>query len=212
VISHLPPAPFLYPIIDTGFSQNPVKDAGEFARAGARILQLRAKTENKRRTYDLIVEMSLFCLEKQVTLIVNDHVDIALLTSVGGVHLGQEDFPPHEARDLLGEKIIGFSTHTPNQFDVANQLPIDCIAIGPVYETLTKRTVNPHLGISQIIPLLERKSKPVVAIGGIRLESVPELVSSGVDGIAVISELYVHGPVYDTTSRFIDALDTTRRR
>jgi thiamine-phosphate pyrophosphorylase len=205
-VASLPKPPFLYPILDTELSEDPLLDAREIIRAGAKILQLRAKNLNKRAIYDLATHLTSLCNENQVCFLVNDWVDIALVTGASGVHLGQEDFPVDQARQLLEQKILGLSTHDLAQFQVANQLPIDYIAVGPIYETHTKRSSNRALGISGIRPLINEKSKPVVAIGGIRQENFPELLAAGIDGIALISELHRQGDLYDTVCRLLDSI------
>ncbi|MCI0414822.1 thiamine phosphate synthase, partial [bacterium] len=124
MIVGLPRAPFLYPILDTDFSEDPLQDARKIIRAGAKILQLRAKNLPKRAIYELVVDLASLCKENQVSCLVNDWVDIALITETSGVHLGQEDFPVEQARTLLERKILGLSTHNAAQFDVANRLPI----------------------------------------------------------------------------------------
>jgi thiamine-phosphate pyrophosphorylase len=206
-MSHqLPRSPFLYPIVDAQFSADPAADIEQLARAGVKILQFRAKEQSEREIFTLISRMVDICSASNVLLIVNDRVGIALLTNASGVHLGQEDFPVDHARSILGDSIIGLSTHNPKQFFVAQNSPIDYIALGPIYETTTKKTSDPVLRISTITPLLQRKSRPVVAIGGIRMQNFEELVSAGFDGIALISELYKYGNVYDTACRLLDEL------
>jgi thiamine-phosphate pyrophosphorylase len=184
-----------------------LQDAQKIIRAGAKILQLRAKNFRKREVYELATHLCSICIENQVCFLINDWVDIALVTETSGVHLGQEDFPAGHARFLLGEKILGLSTHNLAQFEVANRLPIDYIAVGPVYETKTKRSPNRAMGIPGIRPLIQGKFKPVVAIGGIRQENFPELLTAGVDGIALISELHRHGDLYDTVRRLLESLE-----
>jgi thiamine-phosphate pyrophosphorylase len=203
----LPKAPFLYPILDTEFSVDPLIDARKIIRAGAKMLQLRAKNLGKRAIYDLATHLASICNENQVCFLINDWVDIALVTETSGVHLGQDDFPVEQARPLMEGKILGLSTHTSAQFEVANRLAIDYIAVGPVYETGTKRSSNRGLGIPGISPLIQEKLKPVVAIGGIRQENFQELLAAGVDAIALISELHRHGDIYDTVCRLLELLE-----
>jgi thiamine-phosphate pyrophosphorylase len=202
----LPPSPFLYPILDAEFSFDVLKDAGEIIRAGAKILQLRAKKETKRRIYEITIALGKLCRENDVRFLINDHVDIALITEADGVHLGQTDFPPDEARKLLGDKLIGLSTHNAEQFQIANNLPVDYVAIGPIFETLTKSDSAPALGISVIAQLTKAKSKPVVTIGGIRRHHVAEILANRVDGIALISEIYHHNTVYENTRRLVEEI------
>src|SRR5688572_17024421 len=134
----LPAAPFLYPILDSKFSDDPLGDGRKLVKAGVKILQYRAKDRSQRQIYEETRGLAEVCAENRVCLIVNDHVGVALVTGASGVHLGQDDFPVLEARRLLGTKLIGISTHNHMQFTVAERWTIDYIAIGPVYSTTTK--------------------------------------------------------------------------
>jgi thiamine-phosphate pyrophosphorylase len=197
----LPKSPFLYPILDTEISSDVIGDAQKLIKAGIKILQLRAKIQSKRQIYDLSMELADLCREQDVRFLINDFVDVALVIKGSGVHLGQEDFPAPEARTLLGNRLIGCSTHTLEQFNVAQKSPADYIAIGPVYKTTTKRASNPVLGIATVDSWLRNKTKPVVAIGGIQPENFGELLKAGVDGIAMISALYRAGDIYEMAVR-----------
>ncbi len=200
----LPDSPFLYPIIDAEFSSDFAADTMKLIRAGVRILQVRAKNVSRRLLHDIVKEVELLCSEYHVRVIVNDSVDVALVTNASGVHLGQEDFPCADARNILPEKIIGISTHNEEQFEAAQKLDVDYVAIGPVYETGTKQGPNPPLGIPRIVPLLQKKIKSVVCIGGIRQHHVRSLLNAGCDGIAVISGLYFTNDVYEGACRLME--------
>jgi thiamine-phosphate pyrophosphorylase len=202
----LPRSPFLYPILDSGFSANLLVDAEALIRAGVKILQIRAKNETKKTIYNVTRQIAALCQEKKVCCIVNDCVDIALITQVSGVHLGQLDFPVSEARALLPEKIIGLSTHNQQQFLAANHESVDYIAIGPVFETRTKVNPDPVLGLTGTAALVQQKTKPVIAIGGIGRDQFKQLLRLNIDGIAVISELYRDGNVYENASRLMDMI------
>jgi len=206
MLSSLPRSPFLYPILDAEHSTNLLVDAQDVIRAGAKILQIRAKKEGKRRLYGITQEITALCGEERVCCIVNDCVDIALITDASGVHLGQLDFPVTEARSLLPGKIIGVSTHNSDQFAEAGRQPVDYIAIGPVFQTTTKTNADPALGLSAVLSILKKKTKPVVAIGGIRREHIAQLLAAGVDGIALISEVYRSGAVYENVSRMMEKI------
>jgi thiamine-phosphate pyrophosphorylase len=200
----LPTSPFLYPILDSGYSTNLLADAEAVIRAGIKIFQVRAKNETRRSIYEITREIAALCNERKVCCIVNDCVDIALVTLVSGVHLGQLDFSANEARGLLQEKIIGLSTHNPAQFLSANNEPVDYIAIGPVFQTRTKVNPDPALGLEVIAALVRQKKKPVVVIGGIVRDQFAQLIRLNVDGIAVISDLYRAGSVYENASRMME--------
>jgi thiamine-phosphate pyrophosphorylase len=206
VVRKLPEAPFLYPILDSAYSVDLLGDAREAIRAGVRILQLRAKDLSKRRIFEMVEELSPLCLEKSVCMIVNDHVDIALVSNARGVHLGQDDFPAAEARRLLPDKIIGISTHTEQQFTGALELSVDYIAVGPIYSSLTKPRENPGLGASFLRRIRAWTTLPLVCIGGIQRHQFGELLSAGADGIALISEIYRTSSVYDSISALLQTL------
>lgn len=206
MIFPLPGSPFLYPILDSEFSSDLIGDAKQLIRAGVGILQLRIKNQPKRTVYEQATLLAGLCSAANICLILNDYVDVANVTPVSGVHLGQEDFPVDSAREVLGSKIIGTSTHTAGQYELAQKYPVDYIAIGPVFETQTKPTPNTALGIRNIASLLKHKTKPVVAIGGIDANHFGELLDAGVDGIAVISALYRAGDLYGTASTLLDLI------
>jgi thiamine-phosphate pyrophosphorylase len=204
MLFELPASPFLYPILDATFSTNLFVDAQAVIRAGAKILQIRAKNVTKRKICEIVTKIALLCEESDVCCLINDCVDIALVTRVSGVHLGQLDFPVPEARALLHGKIIGYSTHNAEQFAAAKNQPVDYIAIGPVFATTTKAYPDPVLGLPEVRAIVKQKTKPVVAIGGIDHDQIPQLIDSGIDGIAVISALYRDGGVYENASKIME--------
>ena len=134
---------------------------------------------------------------RNAKVIINDRVDIALLAGADGVHLGQEDLPPAEARRLLGPSaIIGFSTHTLEQAELAMLMPeLDYIAVGPIFSTSTKADADPVVGLD-LLKIVRKTvgSRPVVAIGGIKADTVAHVLHSGADSVATIAELYRTGP------------------
>jgi len=202
----LPLSPFFYPILDAGLSTDLAGDARDVIRAGARILQVRAKKQTKKWIYEKMQEIIPLCNESNACCLIDDCVDIALVTDGAGVHLGQLDFPVREARALLGSKVIGFSTHNMDQFLAAGDLPADYVTIGPVFPTGTKENADPALGIQEVAKIVRNKTKPVVAIGGILPEQIPSLIQCGVDGIAVISALYRNGNLYDNARRMLEKI------
>jgi thiamine-phosphate pyrophosphorylase len=124
-----------------------------------------------------------------VKLIVNDRVDVALAVGADGVHLGQDDLWPEAARRLLGDgAIIGYSTHTLEQARVATTLPIDYIAIGPIFRTTTKADTAPELGLAGLKRVRHVVGRlPLVAIGGITMTNAIDVIEEGADCVAVIS-------------------------
>jgi thiamine-phosphate pyrophosphorylase len=129
------------------------------------------------------------------SVIVNDRVDVALLAGAAGAHVGQEDLPPAAARRLLGpNSVIGYSTHTPAQIEAAVHEPVTYIAIGPVFGTATKATGYEPVGLDRVREAARIASdRPVVAIGGITLETAPHVIAAGASSVAVIGDLLTHG-------------------
>lgn len=198
----------MYPILDSAFSADLLGDAKEAIRAGIEMIQIRAKNLTKARILEIVEQLEPICSDNNTTLIVNDHADIVLVSRASGVHLGQEDFPVLECRRILPERIIGISTHNKEQFSAAVNLPVDYIAVGPVYETSTKHGQYEALGASYIRAIRPLTRVPIVCIGGIRKGNIAELLDAGANGIAMISELYRGQNLY---SSILDLLEVIRR-
>jgi thiamine-phosphate pyrophosphorylase len=168
-----------------------------FVEGGARLLQVRAKGLASRpflTLCDAVVELGQ---RHGARVIVNDRVDLARLSGAAGVHLGQDDLPPSAARAILGnDAIIGCSTHTVAQIEEARAEPVSYIAVGPVFGTRTKDTPYEAVGLS-LVAVAARLSggRPVVAIGGITLETAPSVLAAGATTVAVISDLLAGDPV-----------------
>jgi thiamine-phosphate pyrophosphorylase len=130
-----------------------------------------------------------------VQLIINDRIDIALIVGAAGVHLGQDDLSPEAARKLLGRQaIIGYSTHNVDQAISATKLPIDYLAIGPIFSTTTKSDTAPVLGLDGLRSVRRAIGEfPLVAIGGITLNNARAAIEAGADSVAVIRAL-LYGP------------------
>ena len=128
-------------------------------------------------------------------VVINDRTDLALLSGASGVHVGQDDLPVSAARRLLGpQAIIGYSTHTAAQIDAAALEPASYIAVGPVFPTQTKDTGYAQVGIGLVADAVKRsRGLPVVAIGGITLDTAPAVLAAGATSVAIISDLLVGG-------------------
>ncbi len=155
------------------------------------MIQLREKYGSPKDFYESAKEAIKIARPSSVRIIINDRVDIALAAGAGGVHLGQDDLPPARAREILGENaIIGFSTHNPEQAARAVKLPIDYLAIGPVFATATKENAEEPLGIEGVKRVREVIGNfPMVAIGGITFENFREIISAGANSVAIINNL-----------------------
>ena len=184
--------PKLYPITDARLSGlSHAEQVRRLSAGGATFLQLREKHLAPREFYREAEEALRVARSLGVRLIINDRVDIALALRAGGVHLGQDDLPPAAARAILGDQaIIGFSTHSVEQASVAARLPVDYLAIGPIFPTLSKENPEPVVGLEGLRRVREITGDiPLVAIGGIRLEHIPDVLKAGADSVAVINLL-----------------------
>ena len=182
--------PKIYPITDarlTGLSH--LEQVERLVRGGARIVQLRDKQAAPKDFYESAKSVVEFARARNVKIIVNDRVDIALAVGADGVHLGQDDLPPEYARKILGEKaIVGFSTHSVEQAAEAAAFPLDYIAVGPVFPTSTKENPDTAIGLETLKLTREIVGDfPLVAIGGIDRENARSVFRGGADSLAIIS-------------------------
>ena len=181
--------PRFYPVIDR--SIRPDLSLQQIARvlggAGVRLVQLRAKQASSGALLAEVKEL-VSVLPLEISLIVNDRADVAQLSRAAGVHLGQDDLPVVAARRLLGpDKLIGFSTHNPEQIEAAASAPVGYLAFGPIFSTATKADTQPVVGCAGLREVRKRTSKPLVAIGGITPANAAQAIEAGADSVAVIS-------------------------
>lgn len=184
--------PRLYPITDVRLSGlSHAEQVERLIAGGATLIQLREKHASPRDFYKDAEAAIRIAHAHGARIIINDRVDVALALRADGVHLGQDDLPARAARELLGKKaIIGYSTHNTAQATDTLSMPIDYLAIGPVYSTSSKENPDPVVGIDGVRRVrLAVGSFPVVAIGGITRARAGEVLAAGADSIACISEL-----------------------
>jgi thiamine-phosphate pyrophosphorylase len=185
--------PRIYPITDVSISGLSHADqVALFAESGATLVQLRDKHAPALQFYEQAKAALEVAAERGVQLVINDRVDIALALRAPAVHLGQDDLPPEAARRLLGEEaVIGYSTHWLSQALEATKLPVDYIAIGPIFQTSTKENPSPVVGLEGLRAVREAIGKlPLVAIGGITPANAEEVIEAGADSVAMISALW----------------------
>jgi thiamine-phosphate pyrophosphorylase len=155
---------------------------------GADTVQLREKTDSTRRMIEVAVNMAKVCRKSGVPLIVNDRLDVVLAADADGVHLGQSDFPIPLARRLLGkDKLIGGSAATMEEARICLADGADYVGFGPVYVTGSKDDAGPVSGPALLRQVVETIPLPIIAIGGITVDKVGEVMRAGAYGIAVIS-------------------------
>jgi thiamine-phosphate diphosphorylase len=184
--------PSIYPITDvklSGLSHS--EQIRRFGEAGAKLVQVREKHLSSAEFLADAQGALLTARAHGIATIINDRVDIAMVTGADGVHLGQDDIPVEAARSLLGPNaIIGISTHDLEQARRAAELPIDYIAFGPIFGTSTKTDPGPAVGLGLLRKARHIVGKiPLVAIGGITRENLEGVLEAGADSAAIIGDL-----------------------
>jgi thiamine-phosphate pyrophosphorylase len=185
----LPP---VYPITDKRLAGKSTHLAivRELVRGGATLIQIRDKETPARELLDDLCRCVEYGAKHGARIIVNDRCDLALFSGAAGAHVGMEDLPPVAARKLLGRKaVIGLSNDLPSQVISSNRLPIQYIGFGPVFATATKLDAAAHVGLAGLRAACRKSVMPVVAIGGIDLERIAEVLKAGAASAAVVSTL-----------------------
>ena len=201
--------PKLYPITDRRLSGlTHAEQVARLCEGGATLVQLREKHLPPREFYAEVFEALKVARAFGARLIINDRVDVALATGVEGVHVGQDDMPPETARLVVGKRmVVGFSTHGVEQAAAAARLPVDYVAIGPVFETSSKQKPDPVVGLEGVRRVREAiGNMPLVAVGGITAESAPPVLAAGADSVAVINALVGTSDPAEITRRTRDFL------
>ena len=178
----------LYVIIDPEVTagRDPLTIARGAVAGGARVLQLRDKLRDKGVSIDLANDLQDLCSQNDVLLIINDHVDVAVSVQSGGVHLGQTDLPPSNARSVLGyTQLIGRSNREYDQLVASQEMDVDHVAFGPIYATTTKSTGREPQGAERLSHARSLTNLPLVAIGGINISNIEPVIHAGADSICV---------------------------
>jgi thiamine-phosphate pyrophosphorylase len=185
--------PRVYPILDTeslearGLTLESA--AAALLEGGAGILQIRHKGHWSRQIFESAGGVARLCRDAGARLIVDDRADFARLLEAG-LHVGQDDLAPGDARLLLGSQaIIGYSSHNAGQLAAAEAEPVDYVALGPVFATRSKRNPDPEVGVDGVRRCRALVSKPLVAIGGIARGNALDVLRAGADSVAVIGDL-----------------------
>jgi len=181
-----------------GAGRTPLDVVQAFLSAGVRLIQLRAKTWESAAFLDLAHATVAAAASTGTIVLVNDRADIAVLSGAQGLHVGQDDLSPADARKVVGPASwLGLSTHSEPQWTAALDAPLSYVAIGPVFGTGTKATGYQAVGletVSLVSAAAGQRELPVVAIGGITLESAAAVIAAGASSVAVISDLLAGSP------------------
>jgi thiamine-phosphate pyrophosphorylase len=184
-----------------------LEEQARFAvEGGATAIQLRDKEMDGGELLRTAKILSALCGERGVLFIVNDRLDVALLSGADGVHLGQSDLPVREARRLAPRPfIVGASAHTPEEVLRAESDGADYVGLGAVFETGSKGGAA-VIGLERLRETAAVAALPSAAIGGITAENLPDVMRCGVDGVSVISAA-VRGDVKGNTRRLAKILE-----
>ena len=174
------------------------------AEAGATLFQYRNKTASMKDAYGEALALRQAAAKAGVLFIVNDRCDLALAVDADGVHLGQGDLPLDLARKVMGpEKLIGISTHNPDQVREATARQPDYLGFGPIFTPGSKQDHDPVVGIEGLRAMRALTSLPVFAIGGIQIDQVREVLRAGANGVAVISAILKAQDISQAVNAFL---------
>jgi thiamine-phosphate pyrophosphorylase len=160
------------------------------AEAGASLFQYRNKTASMKDAYVEALALRQAAAKAGVLFIVNDRCDLALAVDADGVHLGQGDLPLDLAKKVMGpDKLIGISTHNPDQVREATAGKPDYLGFGPIFKPGSKQGHDPVVGLEGLRAMRSLTSLPVFAIGGIQIDQAGEVMRAGANGVAIISAI-----------------------
>lgn len=198
--------PRLYPILDAGLLASRELEvyrvAAQMRAAGVSLLQYRDKVGSPQTVLQNAAAIGEAFAAANCRLILNDRADLALLADWDGVHVGQGDLLPEDARRVVGtDRWVGISTHNEEQVRLADASSADYIAVGPVFATGTKLDAEPVIGLDGVRHARSLTTKPIVAIGGITRQNARSVIEAGADSVAVISALFVEGESVEKVAR-----------
>jgi thiamine-phosphate pyrophosphorylase len=181
----------LYGILDLGYVD--IRDCGKMAEAmiagGVDLIQLRAKELGSAQIAEIAADLHCLMAGRGVPLIINDHPEVARVISAEGLHLGQDDMPLAEAREVAGaDCMVGKSTHSVDQAIRAFYEGADYIGFGPIFATPTKPDYPP-VGLEEIQKVHDAVRIPIFCIGGIKLDNLPDVLATGARRVVIVSGL-----------------------
>lgn len=197
--------PSIYALTSPLPGHAPAATAHRLAAAGVRWIQIREKQSDDRTTLSIVREAAA-AMPEGVSIFVNDRVDLALAGNASGVHLGDRDLPAADARTICGARLlIGVSTHSVEEaLQAAADDEVDYIALGPIFQSPTKNVRSP-LGVEPIRALRGATDRPIIAIGGISVGNIRDVLDAGADSAAIISALYLNDDIEENVRRLFEA-------
>jgi thiamine-phosphate pyrophosphorylase len=187
------PSSDIYAITASRFSlgRSNLEVVRRILEAGVKIIQYREKEFSMHQKYQECLAIRDLTAQYQACFVINDDIHLALAVEADGVHVGQDDLPPEAVRDLVGDKIlIGLSTHSPEQMEQAcGSGVVDYIGAGPLFQTFTKKDVQPPVGLRYLDYVVSHSRLPFVAIGGIKESNAAEVISHGAKCICLVTDI-----------------------
>ncbi|AIF50861.1 thiamine phosphate synthase [Pelosinus sp. UFO1] len=174
---------------DFSLGRSNIEVVKQWIDAGIKVIQYREKDKSMKLKYQECKIIRRLTKEAGVFFIVNDDIDLAMMVQADGVHIGQDDFPLEAVRELVGDMMIGISTHSPQQAQEAVASGADYIGVGPIFKTSTKKNVCQPVGLEYLDYVVKNIPIPFVAIGGITESNVAEVVKTGAKCIAMVTEI-----------------------
>lgn len=182
--------------------RNNIEVAKEILDSGVKILQYREKNKKVKQMYEECLVIRKMTQEAGALFIVNDHLDVAVAADADGVHVGQEDLPVNWVRKIIGpSRIIGVSTHSPEQAHKAAADGADYIGVGPIYTTQTKTDVCAPVGLEYLRYVVQNIDLPFVAIGGIKEHNLAQVLQTGAQTVALVTEIVGSSDIKGTIHR-----------
>lgn len=194
-----------------GSAQGMIETTRAAVQNGATCVQLRAPHWKKRALVECGRALKSVLADFNVPLIINDHADVCLAVDAEGLHVGQDDLSPLDARAIIGnEKVLGLSVSNTQELSAVDIRLVDHLGIGPIFSTSTKPDASAALGLDGFAALASRKPCPVVAIGSVKVPIVGDLIRSGADGVAVVFAICGQANPGEATKELARAVESAR--
>ncbi len=198
--------PKLYLITDRKRSRKPLYEViKEAAQAGIDAVQLREKDLSAKSLYGIAKDLKPFLKEKGVKLFINDRVDVALAVGADGVHLGGGSLPISVVKSIAASLIVGYSAHNVEEAMYAEKEGADFITLSPIFPTKKDYEAKP-IGVSSIVEVRKKVNIPILALGGINLENIEDVLLSGAFGVAFIGLVFESDNPYNVVKKVLDKL------
>lgn len=208
--SHIKPDYSLYLVTDSGMTgrEHLVETVAQAVDGGVTMVQYREKEGSTALMIREARALRDLLHTRNIPLIINDRLDVALAVRADGVHLGHNDMDPVIARKLTGTNtIIGYSVETWEDVRKAEQLDVDYLGVSPVFATPTKTDTGSPWGIEGLRKLRNTTRKPLVAIGGLNKSNIVEVMKAGADGVAVVSAICASGTPRNSAGELADIIN-----